>query len=143
MTSLTRAIVRHDLEGIESTLADDPSLVNVPETGWLPIRWALTGGNIVTLARFLRASRLQDPSVDPTGLLRRYVEMLAADEYEPYAFGQAVTALWHDLYEGTTHLVGRFKRPLVPSLGQADDLRFLIGWCGASSADMLYRRLCA
>ena len=137
MTSLTRAIVNHDLAGIEAALASNASLVDTPENGWLPIEWAIRTGNFATLTRFLRAANRRDSAVDPGAILTRYIDVLADDEYEPYTREQAVAALWEDLYLGTTHMVGRFKRPLVPSPGQAEDLRFLISWYGASSPQVL------
>ena len=126
MTSLTRAIVNHDLEGIEAALAINPSLVDTPENAWQPLEWASRTGNLATLVRFLRVADRREPSLDPGTLLRRYIDVLAPDEYEPYSRDQAARALWEDLYHGSTHMVGRFKRPLVASPGQAEDLRFLI-----------------
>ncbi|MGB6030291.1 MAG: hypothetical protein WBG22_11095 [Rhodanobacter sp.] len=137
MTSLTRAIVDHDLAGIEAALAGNASLVDTPENGWQPVEWAVRTGNFVTLARFLRAANRREPTVDPKAILGRYIGVLADDEYEPYTREQAVEALWEDLYFGTTHMVGRFKRPLVPSPGQAEDLKFLISWYGATSPQAL------
>jgi len=143
MTLLTRAIVSHDLEGIESAITNDPSLVNVTETDWLPVRWAVSVGNVVTLARFLRVAELQHPSLEPSQLLHQYVKLLAYDEYEPITLAEAVKELWHDIYGGVENKVGGFDYAFVPSSGQAADLRFLINWCGAGSADALYQAICA
>jgi hypothetical protein len=143
MTSLTRAIVNHDLVGIEVALAGDVSLIDTPENGWKPVEWAVRTGNFVTLTRLLRAANRRDPSVNPRAILSRYIAALADDEFEPYTKEQAVAAIWEDLYLGTTHMKGRFKRPLVPTPEQAEDLRFLVSWYGASSPQALLDGFCA
>jgi hypothetical protein len=142
MTSLSRAIVNHDLQAIETALATDPSVAHTPENGWLPVQWAERTGNLVTLVRFLRVADERYSPLDPAALLTEYVDLLASDEYEPYTRPDAIEALWQDLFHGASHMVGRFKRPLVPSLGQAEDLRFLIAWLGADNSQELLRRLC-
>ena len=141
MTALTRAIVNHDLGGIESALAGDPTLAEAAENGWPPLRWAVQSGNLVTLVRFLRAADRREPSLDPATLLRNYTLLLADDEYEPYTLEKAVHALWADIDAGTTHWIGRFRRPFLPTAGHGDDLRFLIAWLDVRSPQELLRAI--
>src|SRR5690606_18684915 len=115
----------------------------VPENGWLPSHWAERTGNLVTLVRYLRCAGEQHSFTDPASLLEQYIGLLADNEYEPYTREQATEAIWQDLFHGTSHQVGRFKRSLVPSPGHAEDLRFLINWLGADSPQTLLRGLCA
>lgn len=139
MTILTSAIVSHDLEGIEKAVNQDQSLLHKTEGGWLPFEWAKRTGNFVTLARVYRVYGEDAPEFPVGELLKEYLNLLGSDEYEPCTLEQTANMVWGQLYKGKKFKVGRWKRDLVATDGQAEDIRFLIKRAGYSSPEELIR----
>lgn len=137
MTLLTSAIVSHNLEGIEKVVAQDRALLYQEENGWLPIEWAQRTGNFVTLARVYRVYGDEAPEFPVDQLLKEYLNLLGSDEYEPCTLEQTANMIWEQLYKGKMFKVGRWKRDLIATDGQAEDIRFLIKRAGYDSPDEL------
>lgn len=137
MTILTSAIVSHNLEAIEKAVAQDRKLLHQAESGWLPIEWARRTGNFVTLARLYRVYGEEAPEFPADQLLKEYLDLLGSDEYEPCTLEQTADMVWEQLYKGKKFKVGRWKRDLIATDGQAEDIRFLIKRAGYSSPDEL------
>jgi hypothetical protein len=133
MTALTNAIVNHDLPRIAAVLAADPAQASVPEGGWLPLQWAERAGNLVTLARTARLTSLPLPTMPPRTLLKQYVVMIATTEYEPVPADRIAELVWSSVFDGQTHLVDRWQRPLVAGPEEALDIRYLMHLSGVSS----------
>ncbi len=141
MTELTSAIVAHDLDGIEKVILENPSQVNVPVMGWLPIDWAKRTGNFVTVVRLLRCIGEKGPREEFTKLLHDYIELLTEDEFEPCSLTEGASMAWDAAYHGKIHKIGRWKRNFVSSPQQAQDIRFLIERCGLNSRKALIEEL--
>jgi hypothetical protein len=97
MTALTRAIVSHDHEGIDSALRQDPSIALVPENGWLPLQWAEKGGNLVTLMRVVRL--LEAPNIDHRAALKRYIERHTGNYFGGGSIDSTVEQIWEQVME--------------------------------------------
>ena len=126
MTALTNAIVSHDLPRIAAVLAADPAQAAASEGGWLPLEWAERSGNLVTLARAARLMNRSLPTLSPRAVLQRYVDMIAATDYEPIPADQVAAMVWSSVCEGQSHLVDRWRRPLVPGPEEAPDIEYLM-----------------
>lgn len=137
MTLLTSAIVSHNLEGIEKVVAKDRALLYQEENGWLPIEWAKRTGNFVTLARVYRVYGEEAPELAASELLKLYLNLLGSDEYEPCTLEQTANMVWEQLYKSKKFKVGRWKRDLIATDGQAEDISFLIKRAGYSSPEEL------
>lgn len=132
MTSLTRAIVSHDLDAIDEVLRQDPGIAHVPENGWLPLQWAEKGGNLVTL---MRVARLLDaPGIDHRAVLGRYVKDHTGNYFGGGSIDSTVGQIWEQVVEGLPpRRSSREETELHLSPGQKIDVAYFMRKAGVRS----------
>ena len=98
MTALTRAVVSHDLSGMEAALRANPNAASEPEGGWLPLEWAKRSGNIVTLMRLARLIESDDLNYQFT--LIAYVRRSGVNYFGGGSVLSTAEQLWEQSIEG-------------------------------------------
>lgn len=132
MTSLTRAIVSHDLDAIDEALRQDPGIAHVPENGWLPLQWAEKGGNLVTLMRVTRL--LEAPSIDHHAVLKRYIKDHTGNYFGGGSIDSTVEQIWEQVVENLPpRQFSREETELHLSPGQKLDLAYFMRNVGVQS----------
>ena len=136
MTALTKAITSHDLNEIEKIISEAPSLVFDKENGWLPIEWAEKTGNAVTFTRTARFVCFDIPENNARKWLEEYISLITATEYEALPKGKEADMIWATLFEGAPIKIDRWERPLINSVEQVEDIKYLIKKSGISTLEM-------
>lgn len=70
-------------------------------------------------------------------MIKQYLGLLGSDEYEPCTVEQTAKMVWAQIYDGKRYTIGKFKRELMATEGQALDVKFLIEHAGYTSQDAL------
>jgi hypothetical protein len=137
MGKLISAITSHDLQGIAEAYQENPSSAFERVNGWLPIEWAEKTGNCVTQARTARILSQKLPSLSPRAVLKKYIAIISATDYEVIPRNTLSSMIWDAVYKGKTFKVDRWNRDLIASPEHALDVRYLIEQCDILSTEEL------